>query len=66
MAPIRLSGSAINFSTRPAFSFPPLDILCMFEVDVAVKDVSEPEKNPEKIIRRIIEISAIISSVSIA
>jgi hypothetical protein len=38
----------------------------MFEVDVAVKDVSEPEKNPEKIIRRIIEISAIISSVSIA
>jgi hypothetical protein len=37
----------------------------MFEAEVAVRDVSEPEKNPENITRKIIITIAVMNSVSI-
>ena len=50
IAPINFSGLEISFSTSFAFLSPSLDNLCMLEAEAAVRDVSEPEKNPEKII----------------
>tara|TARA_R110002096_G_scaffold436105_1_gene668034 strand:- start:38484 stop:38615 length:132 start_codon:yes stop_codon:yes gene_type:complete len=38
----------------------------MLDAEVAVRDVSEPEKNPENITRKTITTTAVISSVSIS